>query len=85
MYCHLLSSLRKLRDWSLAFVMALLPQHLIAQLGNADHFPVAIYAARADAPRSVPVANTTTPSVEASPSATTPGDGASATQARPMR
>jgi len=84
MYCHLLSSLRKLRDWSLAFVMALLPQHLIAQLGNADHFPVATYAARADATRSVPVANTASPSVETAPSAATRGEGASATQARPM-
>lgn len=79
MRCHLLSSLRKLRDWSLAFVMALLPQHLIAQLGNADHFSVATYAAQA-----VPIVNTAIPSAEESPSAATRDDGA-ATQAKPTR
>ena len=85
MYCHLLSSLRKLRDWSLAFVMALLPQHLIAQLGNADLFPVATYAAQAEAPRAEPVSNTANTSVEEPRSATTRDDGVSATRARPTR
>lgn len=85
MNCHLLSSLRKLRDWSFAFVMALLPQHLIAQLGNADLFPAATYAAHAGAPRAATVANAATPSVEAPPSVASPDAGAADTQASPTR
>jgi len=82
MNCHLLSSLRKLRDWSLAFVMALLPQHLIAQLGNADLFPAATYAAHTGAAHAATVA---TPSVEEPASVASPDAGAAATQANPTR
>lgn len=85
MNCHLLSSLRTLRDWAFAFVMALLPQHLIAQLGNADVFPTASYAAHAETPHVVPVANAATASGEAPPSAEVRDPGASATQAGPAR
>ena len=83
MNCHLLSSLHKLRDWAFAFVMALLPQHLIAQLGNADVFPVASYAAHTET-RVVPVANAAAPSAEAPP-AEARDEGATAMQARPTR
>ena len=85
MNCHLLSSLRKLRDWSFAFVMALLPQHLIAQLGNADLFPAATYAAHTGAPHAATVPNTGSPSVEAPPSVASPDAGATDTQANPTR
>ena len=85
MNCHLLSSLRKLRDWAFAFVMALLPQHLIAQLGNAEFFPIASYAAHAETPHVVPVANAAAPPVQAPPSAEARDEGATATQARPAR
>ena len=85
MNCHLLSSLRKLRDWALAFIMALLPQHLIAQLGNTELFPTASYAAHAETPHVVPVANATTPSAKAPPSTEVRDPGATATEAGPTR
>lgn len=84
MNCHLLSSLHKLRDWAFAFVMALLPQHLIAQLGNAEFFPTASYAVHTET-RVAPVANTAAPSVEAPPSTEVGDQGATATRARPAR
>jgi hypothetical protein len=44
MSCDFLLSVRKLLSWLLAFLMALLPQHLIVQLTGMDLFRDATYA-----------------------------------------
>ena len=62
MSCDYLYSLRKVLGWLLAFLMASLPQHLIAQLGDAVVFssPHADVAGVADPPASAPAAGAST-------------------------
>ena len=84
MSCDFLLSLRKLINWLFAFLMALLPQHLIAQLGDADLFPIAAYGSEAPKPDAAAVAHAASgTSDEESRDQAKPG--ATHTQARPMR
>lgn len=62
MSCDYLYSLRKVLGWLLAFLMASLPQHLIAQLGDAG-FPSTPHvdvAGVADPQASAPAAEAST-------------------------
>ena len=58
MSADFLFSLQKLLSWLFAFLTALLPQHLIAQLSEADR-PIAAYTTAAEAPRPPPAAYAT--------------------------
>ncbi|MET0583164.1 MAG: hypothetical protein ABWX88_02665 [Pseudoxanthomonas sp.] len=84
MNCDFLLSLRKLLGWLVAFLMALLPQHLIAQLTATDFLPIAAYAAESAAPAAAPISKVAAEAPRnEQPNATKPG--ATHTQARPMR
>lgn len=61
MGCDFLFSLHKLLHWLVAFLMALLPQHLMAQLSDTDLLPVPAYTTTAPEPRAVPPVRAVTP------------------------
>jgi len=84
MSCDFLLSLRKLLSWLFAFLMALLPQHLIAQLADADLSSIAAYTTVASAPGAAPVGNSSAQSLEEDKPVAN-RSGASNTRPRPMR
>lgn len=85
MSCDFLFSLRKWLGWLVAFLMAALPQHLIAQLGNADLLPLSAYVAYFDVPpAAVDVQAPAQGHNDAKPTAAA-GAGAAQTQSRPAR
>jgi hypothetical protein len=61
MGCEFLFSLHKLLHWLVAFLMALLPQHLMAQLSDADFLQVPAYTTTASEPRAAPPVRAVTP------------------------
>lgn len=85
MSANLLFSLRKLLHWLFAFLMALLPQHLISQLSDTEFLPLAAYTLPDRTPRVLPVAAVVaSPTQDSKPVAS--GNASSAdTQARLAR